>query len=338
MKKLVYNYIYIMKIKILNYYEKRIPEKLRKLTINKFKKNVIDFKTVEYTENKQKQISLIKWADVLLLTPGRFIDDEVLKNAKHIKLIQIWSSGYDKLNLKSIFSLKIPLANNGSVNSTSVAEHTVLLILSLYRKLIHFNTITKEGNWVGNSHGMDCYNLNKKKVGIIGFGKIGKKVANICRSFGAKIYYFDIKKLPKINEYEAQFLSINKLISQSDIVSLHMHHNHRTNRIINKEKLRKMKKNSILINVSRAGLVDNKFLYKMLLNNKILGAGLDVYDSEPTKKGDLFLKLNNTILTPHTAGSTIDTYEEVLDNCYENIMNVFRKKKINWLIKRDNKY
>jgi lactate dehydrogenase-like 2-hydroxyacid dehydrogenase len=325
-----------MNIKVLNYFEERIPINLRKLTINKFKNKKIQFKTIKYTDSLKKQISLIKWADVLFLTPGRFIQDIVLKNGQHLKLIQIWSSGYDKLNLKSIFSEKIPLANNGSVNSTSVAEHTVLLILSLFRKLLHFNRITKEGNWSGNSHGLDCFNLNKKKIGIIGFGKIGKKVANICSSFGAKIYYYDIQKLKKTKKKDQpKYLSLNKLISSCDIISLHLHHDQNTNKILNKERLKKMKKNSILINVSRAGLVDNKYLHSMLTKNKILGAGLDVYDKEPTKKGDLFLNLDNTVLTPHTAGSTIDTYEEVLENCYKNIINVLNNRKINWLIKKN---
>jgi lactate dehydrogenase-like 2-hydroxyacid dehydrogenase len=325
-----------MKIKVLNYFEKRIPKNLRKLTIKKFKNKNIDFKTVEYKDNIKKQISLIKWAHVLLLTPGRYIQDTVLKNGKHLKLIQIWSSGYDKLNLKFIHNNKIPLANNGSVNSTSVAEHTVLLILSLLRKLLYFNRITKEGNWSGNSHGLDCFNLNKKKVGVIGFGRVGKKVANICSSFGADIYYYDIVKSKKTKKKnQAKYLSLNKLISYCDIITLHLHYNQKTNRILNKERLKRMKKNSILINVSRAGLVDNKYLYKILKQNKILGAGLDVYDKEPTRKGDLFLNLENTVLTPHTAGSTIDTYKEVLENCYSNIINVLKKRKINYVIENN---
>ena len=88
-----------------------------------------------------------------------------------------------------------------------------------------------------------------------------------------------------------------------------------------------MKKNTIFINVSRAGLVDNKYLNFLLKNKKIFGAGIDVFDKEPTQKGDIFLNLNNVVLTPHTAGSTLDTYEEVVNNCYENIINVLKKKK-----------
>ena len=320
-----------MKIKILNYYEDRIPKELRSLVKNKFKKKIFAFKSTTYKEKISKQIKLVKWADVLLLTPGRYLDSKVLNNAKHIKLIQIWSSGFDKLNLLSIKQNKIPLANNGSVNATAVSEHTVLLILSVLKKIISYNKITTSGKWHGNSHGMDCCNLKNKKVGIIGYGRIGKKVAGLCKGFGAKIFYNDIKKVSEKNK-NLKYLSLKKIMNECDIITIHLHYNKKTHNIIDKEHLKLMKKNSIFINVSRAGLVDNKYLNFLLKNKKIFGAGIDVFDKEPTQKGDIFLNLNNVVLTPHTAGSTLDTYEEVVNNCYENIVNVLKKKKIKWLI------
>ena len=320
-----------MKLKILNYYEKRIPNELRNIIIKKFNNKKINLKTVRYDQSIKIQTSLVKWADYLLLTPGRHIPDQVLDNAKHIKLIQIWSSGFDKLNLKRIIKNKIPTANNGSVNSISVSEHTILLILSLYRKMLNYSERAKSGNWKGNSHGIDCYNLNNKKIGIIGLGKIGSKVAKICKSFGSKIFYYDIKK-NKNSTYK--YLPLKKLVSECDVISLHLHYNKSTFKILNKNLLSKMKKNSILINVSRAGLVDNKYLYIMLKKKRIFGAGLDVFDKEPTQKGDPFLNLDNVVLTPHTAGSTIDTYLEVINNCYNNIILASKNQKIKWLIKK----
>ena len=320
-----------MKLKVLNYYEKRIPNQLRNIIINKFNNKKISFKTVRYDQSVNIQTSLVKWADYLLLTPGRYIPDQVLDNAKHLKLIQIWSSGFDKLNLERILKNKIPLANNGSVNSISVSEHTILLILSLYRKLLNYSKRAKNGNWKGNSHGVDCYNLNKKKIGIIGLGKVGSKVAKICKSFGSKIFYYDIKKNKNLSY---KYLPLKKLMSECDVISLHLHCNKNTFKILNKNLLSKMKKNSILINVSRAGLVDNEYLNIILKKKKIFGAGLDVFDKEPTQKGDLFLDLDNVVLTPHTAGSSLDTYLEVIDNCYNNIILASKNKKIKWLIKK----
>lgn len=319
------------KIKILNYYEDRVPKKLLSLVKKKFNHKNIIFKRIKYTEALSKQISFVKWANFLLLTPGRVIHDEVLKNSKHIKLIQIWSSGYDKLNLNEIFKNRIPIANNGSVNATSVAEHTVMLMLAVYRKLLAYGEIAKKGKWKGNLHGIDCYNLNNKKIGIIGLGNIGTKVANICKSFGSKIFYYDIKKY---KNSKFQFLSLKRLVASCDIITLHLHSNKQTFKILNKKLLSRMKKGSIIVNVSRSDLIDYSYLNNMLKKKKIFGAGLDVYDKEPTLPGDMFLDLDNVVLTPHTAGSSIDTYMEVINNCYNNIISASKNKNIKWLIKR----
>ncbi len=321
-----------MKLNVLNYYKSRIPSQLRKLTIKTFTHKSINFRSINYNSSLEKQISNVKWADVLLLTPGRFLHKDVLDNAKHIKLIQIWSSGYEKLNIKAIKTNKIPLANNGSVNSTSVAEHTILLILSVFRKIIYFNNIAKKGKWEGNSHGLDCFNLSNKNIGLVGYGNVGKKVARICKAFGANIYFNDIVRKKK-NYLNAKYLPLDKLFKISDVVSLHLHYNRETKNIINKSLLSLMKKNSILINVSRAGLVDNKYLNKMLKNNRIKGAGFDVFIREPTKKGDIYLDNDNVVLSPHTAGATIDTHKEVLLNCKKNILNLHKKNTIKWLVK-----
>ena len=181
-----------MKIKILNVYEKRLPKALRKLILSYFNKKEFILKSMNYQENLNRQKSLFKWADIVFMTPGRFLKDEVIASGKNIKLIQIWSSGFEKMNLKAIKKYNIPLSNNGSLNSVSVAEHTVLLILSVLRKLPENHLRTVNGNWKGNSHGIDMYNLCNKKVGIVGFGNIGKKVGKICHGFGSKIYYYDI--------------------------------------------------------------------------------------------------------------------------------------------------
>ena len=226
--------------------------------------------------------------------------------------------------------LKIPLANNGSQNSTAVAEMTVLLMMAVNRKLPHFHHRTITGNWKNNSHGFDLYEMFGKTLGIIGFGNIGKKVAKICKSFGMKILYYDkiraTRELEK--ELDAKFVSKNIIIKKSDILTIHLHLNNKTKKIIDKKTIQKMKKNSILINVSRSQLVDNKALLQALKSNKIRGAGLDVHDKEPTVKND---ELNNhpgVVVTPHISGSTYDTYLRVIKSCLENIENTIKNRKI----------
>ena len=318
------------KIKLLYVYEERIPLPLRNLVEKQIKKRNFLYKKMNYRLNKLKQEKLFNWADAVFFAPGRFIEDDVLKKAQNNdKIFQLWSSGFEKFNVKTTKKLKIPLANNGSQNATAVSEMAVLLMMAVNRNLPHFHERTITGNWKNNSHGFDLYEMYGKTLGIIGLGNIGKKVAKICNSFGMKILYFDkIKATKKIEkELNVQFTSKNQIIKRSDILSLHLHLNEETKKIIDKRSIQNMKKNSILINVSRSQLVDNKALLAALKSNKIRGAGLDVHDNEPTLKND---ELNNhpgVVATPHISGSTYDTYLRVIQNCLQNIENTIKNKK-----------
>lgn len=318
------------KMKLLYVYEERIPLPLRNLVKEQIKKRNFLYKEMTYKYSKLKQKKLFSWADAVFFAPGRFIEDDVLKKAQNnVKIFQLWSSGFEKFNIKATKKLKIPLANNGSQNSTSVSEMAVLLMLAVNRKLPHFHERTITGNWENNSHGFDLYEMNGKTLGIIGFGNIGKKVAKICNSFGMKILYFDkIRATKKIErEFNVKFTPKNQLIKKSDILSLHLHLNKETKKIIDKKSIQSMKKNSILINVSRSQLVDNRALLAALKNNRIRGAGLDVHDKEPTLNND---ELNNhpgVVATPHISGSTYDTYMRVIQNCLQNIENTIKNRK-----------
>ena len=322
------------KIKLLYVYEERIPIPLRNLVEKQIKNHNFLYKKMTYKLSNSKQKKLFGWADAVFFAPGRFIEDDVIKQGKNnLKIFQLWSSGFEKFNVKGAKKFNVPLANNGSQNSIAVAEMAVLLMMAVNRKLPHFYERTITGNWKNNSHGFDLYEMHGKTLGIIGFGNIGKKVAKICNSFGMKILYYDkvraTRKLEK--ELDAKFVSKNIIIKKSDILSIHLHLNNKTKKIIDKKSIQKMKKNSILINVSRSQLVDNKALLQALKSNKIRGAGLDVHDKEPTVKND---ELNNhpgVVVTPHISGSTYDTYLRVIKSCLENIENTIKNRKnIKW--------
>jgi len=326
----------LKKIKLLYVYEERIPLPLRKLVESQIKEGNFLYKKMTYKLSKRNQEKLFTWADAVFFAPGRFIEDDVLTKAQNnVKIFQLWSSGFEKFNVKTTKKLNIPLANNGSQNSTAVSEMAVLLMMAVNRKLPHFHERTITGNWKNNSHGFDLFEMHGKTLGIIGFGNIGKKVAKICNSFGMKILYFDkiraTRKLEK--KLNAKFVTKNSLIKKSDIVSVHLHLNDKTRKIIDKKSIQSMRKNSILINVSRSQLVDNKALLQALKKNKIRGAGLDVHDNEPTLKND---ELNNhpgVVVTPHISGSTYDTYLRVIKSCLQNIKNTVKNKKnIKWKV------
>jgi lactate dehydrogenase-like 2-hydroxyacid dehydrogenase len=324
------------KIKLLYVYEERIPFHLRKLVKTQIKKKRFLHKQMTYQTDKSEQKKLFGWADAVFFAPGRYIEDDVLeKGKKNIKIFQLWSSGFEKFNVKAAKNLEIPLANNGSQNAISVAEMTVLLMLAVNRKLPHFHKRAISGNWKNNSHGYDLYEMYGKTLGIIGFGNIGKKVAKICKGFGVKILYFDKVRASKNIEKKlsAKFVSKNTLLKNSDIISIHLHLNNETENIINKYSLQKIKKNSILINVSRSKLVDNKALFQALKKGKLRGAGLDVHDKEPTIKNDKLNNHPNVVVTPHISGSTYDTYLRVINSCLDNIKNTIKNNKnIKWRV------
>lgn len=322
------------KNKLLYVYEERIPLGLRKLVKEHIKKHNFLCKEMTYNSSKTRQKYLLSWADAVFFAPGRHIPIDILETGKdNIKIFQLWSSGFEKFNFRAAKKLKIPLANNGSDNGTAVSEMTVLLMLAIYKKLVHFSQRGALGNWKNNSHGLDLFEMSGKTVGIIGFGNIGRRVAKICKSFGMKILYFDkIKQSKKIEkETDATYVTKKILLNKSDIITLHLHYNLQTKNILNKESFKQMKKNPVLINTSRAALVDNKELLKCLKKNKISGAGLDVHDVEPTLKGDLLNNFPTVVATPHIAGSTYDTYVRVINGCLKNIKHTIKNKKdIKW--------
>lgn len=320
--------------RLLYVYEERIPQNLRELVLSLIPVNEFEIDSMTYTIPDDEKIQKLKWAEVALFAPGRFLSDEVLSQASHIKLMQLWSSGYDKFNTKGAAAAGIPVANNGGANAISVSEHTILLMLSVYKWIhdSHHRTVT--GNWAGNSHGMDMFLLNKKTVGIIGFGNIGRNVAKRLTGFDTNTYYYDIRRAPEDVERELKvtYVSLEEIYRTADIITLHLHYNKETENMIGENEFALMKKNTVLINVSRAQLVNKNARIKALSEKRIAGAGMDVYMEEPTKAGDPLLQLPNIVATPHMAGSTYDTYFVAIQNAVENFRRVLNGEKPKWII------
>ena len=320
---------------ILYFYEEIIPKQIQNLIISEIKKKNFLYKKIHYKDKKDKIKKAMSWADAVFFAPGRFLEKEIITSAKKAKIFQLWSSGYEKFNLKDSLQCNVTVCNNGSQNFIAVAEHTILLILALNKKLIHFYNRTIDGNWKNNSHGFDLFELKNKKVGILGMGRIGKEVARILNGFGCKILYYDKKRLNFKDEKKMSifFKKKNEILKTADIISLHLHLNKNTKNYINKKNIKLIKKNSILVNVSRAELIERNALINVLKKKKIRGFALDAHYKEPTKKNDPLLKLDNVLSTPHIAGSTYDTYLRVIKVCLDNITNAFKNKKIKYIVK-----
>ena len=319
---------------LLYVFEERIPAPLRALVEGWIPADEFRLSRMTYTVPDDEKAARLREADVVLFAPGRHLADSLMEAARDVRLMQLWSSGYDKFNTAGAARYGIPVANNGSANAISVAEHAVLLMLAVDKWLPDSHARTVEGRWAGNSHGLDMYLMHRKTVGLFGFGNIGRHVARRCRGFDMRILYHDLHRAPAEVEAEigAEYVDVQTLLAESDILSLHLHLNDGTRGLIGASALAAMKPGAILVNVSRAELVDRDSLITALSTGRLRGAGLDVHFEEPTVASDPLLTLPNVVATPHMAGSTRDAYETAMANCIDNCRRAVRGEPVQWVV------
>lgn len=270
-----------------------------------------------------KRILLLRDADFLLLLPADITIEDV-RSCPNLKLIQLFSAGYDRIDVKSISGIGIPVANNGGRNATAVAEFTIALILNVFKRFLHLAKNMDDGKWA-TSIWKSSYDLKGKTVGIVGLGSIGWKVAARLHAFDVKILaYYDPKHAPKrqATDLGIQMVDLEVLLRKSDIVSLHIPLTPETEDFIGENELAKMKSTAILINTSRGGVVDEAALYEALRNNKIAGAALDVLKREPVTAENPLKNLDNVIITPHVASCTLDSRMQCTSFAYENMLRI----------------
>ena len=320
--------------KILYIYESWHPVELRDFIKSKLEPAFPNFQEISYSAPNSEIIDNFSVADALFMAPGRYLDDEVHKAGKNLKIIQLWSSGYDKINKISCQKYNQVVANNGGANSQSVGEHTLLLMLSAARRLAEMHNRVISGNWAGNGVGLNLQTLFGTKLGIIGMGKIGSKVAVLANAFGMKIQYYDIStKLTPPPPHYCTRLSFEELITSSDFISLHIHPLKDGKPILGLKEFNIMKKGVNIINTSRASLIDFTALKGAIETDRVRYYSADVFTNEPTSQNEPeFACLNNVTLTPHIAGSNLETYELVMKNCIENINLALNGKEIKWRV------
>lgn len=272
----------------------------------------------------EKKISLVGDADFLLLFPGR-LSGAVLKAAKKVKLIQLVSAGFDELDLELCRKLGIQVANNGGTNAQDVAEHTVALILGVYRRLVDLDTFARTNRWDELEIGLSTHTISGKTVGIIGLGHIGRQVARLLRGFGAYLIYNDVEEAQPELERELRIsrLGLVELLQTSDIVTLHVPLTEQTRHLIGRRELSHMKTTALLINTCRGQVIDEQALTSILKVNRIMGAGLDVLEEEPPDINHPLLSLENVLITPHVAGVTLDTWRRRSEIIYQNMQRVW---------------
>jgi len=276
--------------------------------------------TLERVE-KDELVKKVEDADYLLASGRLRIDYEVLVAAKRLKMIQRTGVGTDTLDIEAIKASNIPVFVNRGINARSVAEHTMMMIFAVLRKLPPIHRATAGGIWKKQEFGVQCHELYGKTVGLIGMGSIGTFVAEMLRPFGVKIIYYKRTRLsPKVEKnLGLVYRSFEDLLKNADIISLHCSLNESTQGMINKEAIQLMKKGAILINTSRGQLINEEALVHGLEEGKIQGAGLDVFAQEPVAREHPLLQMENVVVTPHIGGVTKEAFAHMMKEAFENI-------------------
>ena len=281
---------------------------------NEFK--VIEIENFEIQNLKEQ----LKDVDGILLRTTK-LDKEILQHCDNLKIISRHGVGYDNVDLDFLNENKIALGITSTSNAVSVAEHVLSFFIYLTKNLSLSDSLVKEGNFEKRSKLPNFFELYKKKVLIIGFGRIGKEVAKRCLGFDMEVYVYDpFLDNEIIIRNQCIPIEKNQGLAIADFITIHLPLNGDTKNFISQTELNVMKKNTILVNTSRGGIVNENDLCIALESKKIQGAGMDVFVSEPPESNHPFFKLDNILLTPHNAALTLECRERMSLEASQNIV------------------
>jgi phosphoglycerate dehydrogenase-like enzyme len=286
-----------------------------------------------YTE---KELNELVDADILVvgLEP---VTKELLTRARKVKLIQRLGVGYDNIDVETASHHGIPVSNMPDFNAGTVAEHTIMLMLAVLRRVFESNMLMKAGKWSPSTIvNQGIFDLRGKKVGSLGFGLIGQEVAKRVKPFEVEFLYYDKQRARSSTEIllGAEFSSLDELLKLSDIITIHLPLTSETTNLIGKVELEKMRRTTILINTARGAIVDETVLVEALNKGIIAGAGLDVFSEEPLDPGHPLRRCPNVILTPHLAGQTREAMERMVGMMLENIKRVMNGEEPRYQVNR----
>jgi phosphoglycerate dehydrogenase-like enzyme len=290
----------------------------------------LDFRFDEVLTEKEI-VSACQGAD-FLLTPAAYpeITSRIIENIPTVRMIQTSGTGYNRIDIQTAARLGIPVANSPGRNVTTVAEFTLAIIIALQRHLVVSDREIKAGRYThAREHFFESGSreVSEAKIGIIGFGEIGRKVAQLALSLGASVSYYDVERAPEKleNELGVTFRPLDDLLAICDVISLHVPLTDRTRGMLGSREFRLMPAGVLFINTSRGEIVDQKALAGALEAGHLGGAALDTVYPEPLPPDDRLLRLSPSardrlLLTPHIAGMTRGAMHRMLTGAIENIL------------------
>jgi glyoxylate reductase len=279
---------------------------------------------------KKTIIEKAKNVDALATLLSDKIDAEVFNAAPRLKIVSQLAVGFDNIDIPEATKRGIYVTNTPEVLTDTTADFAWALLMALARRVIEADKYVRTGQWKVGWHpdmmaGRDIYNAT---IGVVGAGRIGYAVAKRATGFSMKILFYDVVPRPEIEkDFGAKKVDLDTLLRESDFVSIHVPLMKETQHLINEQKLKMMKKTAYLINNSRGPVVDEKALYKALKEGWIAGAGLDVFEQEPTPADNPLLKLDNVAVAPHISSASIETRSKMGEMVAENLVAFFEGKK-----------
>ena len=265
----------------------------------------------------------IKTIDGLICFPYDKIDKKMIDSATNLKVISTYSVGFDHIDINHAIKKKIRVGYTPEVLTDATADLAFTLILDVMRRVSEGDKIIRSGKWrqIYGAYDYVGIDLQGKTLGILGLGRIGSTLAKRVKAFDMKIIYHNRKRVSKSREKALgiKYVSQDKLITQSDVISIHVPHTEQTNELFDAKVFKKMKNTAFLINTARGKIIKEKDLVSALKRKTIAGAGLDVFESEPIGKNHPLTKIPNVVLAPHIGSSTKETREQMARITVKNL-------------------
>ena len=267
--------------------------------------------------NNSDTIERIRDADAIVnIRASVQFDREVLSHCSKLKILSVWGTGVDHVDLVAASEFGITVSNTPGYGAPYVSEHALTLALSISRQIVQNDRHIRAGGWTRGF----IDELYGKTLGVVGTGAIGQRMIALGKAIGMNVVAWTLHPTQERGlTYGVEFVTLEELLSQSDVVSIHVALSKETEQLIGATELRLMKETSILINTARGGVLDQEALLECLLENRIAGAGLDVFDSEPLPPGHPLIHLENVVLSPHVGGMAYNGTMRGLEMSVENL-------------------
>ena len=255
------------------------------------------------------------------------ITNNIIENAQNLLVVSRHGVGYDSINLKALNKKKVPLTIAAHSNMISVSEQAMFFLLALNKKVFYYDKFTRDGDW-SNRWDVKALDLAGKNVLVIGFGRIGSNFVKRALAFDMNVFVSDPFIDQKIITKSGAIIvsDVNKILPKMDAVTIHCPKNKETTNLFTIQEFNKMKQTSFIINCARGGILNENDLYEALVHKRIAGAGLDVFDKEPSPSSNPLFNLSNVILSPHIAGVTVESTIRMATETVKNVFDVIDKK------------